>query len=178
VGDVYGLDFPEATFDVVHAHQVLQHLTDPVAALREMARVTRPGGLIAVRDSDYEAFTWHPASKGVTRWLALYRDVARSNGAEPDAGRRLKAWALEAGLSDITSSASTWCFAEPADVDWWSGLWADRVEQSALADQAVARGLSTEAELRDLAEAWRAWGREPAAWFVVLHGELLARPAG
>ena len=39
VGDVYALDFPDDSFDVVHAHQVLQHLTDPVAALREMARV-------------------------------------------------------------------------------------------------------------------------------------------
>src|SRR5262249_1021619 len=45
IGDAYALDFPDATFDVVHAHQVLQHLTDPVAALREMSRVCRPGGV-------------------------------------------------------------------------------------------------------------------------------------
>src|SRR4051794_23454404 len=44
VGDVYALGAPDDSFDVVHAHQVLQHLTDPVAALREMARVCRPGG--------------------------------------------------------------------------------------------------------------------------------------
>ena len=44
VGDVYQLDFPDDSFDIVHAHQVLQHLTDPVAALREMRRVCRPGG--------------------------------------------------------------------------------------------------------------------------------------
>src|SRR3954447_11324732 len=60
VGDVQALDFPDHTFDVVHAHQVLQHVADPVAALREMRRVARPGGLIAVRDSDYAAFTWFP----------------------------------------------------------------------------------------------------------------------
>jgi ubiquinone/menaquinone biosynthesis C-methylase UbiE len=176
VGDVYALDFEDASFDVAHAHQVLQHLTDPVAALREMARVTRPGGLIAVRDSDYEAFTWHPASEGLTRWLELYRAVARSNGAEPDAGRRLKAWALEAGLTDVECSASAWCFADDADVAWWTGLWADRVVQSALAEQAVDRGLSTQAELQELSDAWRTWGREPEAWFTVLHGELLAHP--
>ncbi|MFL6098993.1 MAG: methyltransferase domain-containing protein [Actinomycetales bacterium] len=176
VGDVYGLDFPDASFDVVHAHQVLQHLTDPVAALREMARVTRPGGLIAVRDSDYEAFTWHPASAGLDRWLALYREVARSNGAEPDAGRRLKAWASAAGLTDLTASASTWCFAAPDDVAWWSGLWADRVVHSALAEQALGGGLATAEELQSLGDAWRAWGDAPDAWFVVLHGELLARP--
>src|SRR3954466_12224776 len=38
VGDVYALEADDDSFDVVHAHQVLQHLTDPVAALREMAR--------------------------------------------------------------------------------------------------------------------------------------------
>ena len=46
-GDVYRLAFDDATFDVVHAHQVLQHLSDPVAALTEMRRVCRPGGLVA-----------------------------------------------------------------------------------------------------------------------------------
>lgn len=62
VGDVHGLDFPDDTFDVVHAHQVLQHVGDPVQALREMRRVAKPGGLVAARDSDYAAFTWYPAN--------------------------------------------------------------------------------------------------------------------
>src|SRR5512147_687271 len=49
VADVHALDHPDDTFCVVHAHQVLQHVGDPVQALREMRRVTRPGGFIAVR---------------------------------------------------------------------------------------------------------------------------------
>ncbi|KAF8495023.1 S-adenosyl-L-methionine-dependent methyltransferase, partial [Gautieria morchelliformis] len=49
VGDVNGLDFPDGTFDVVHAHQVLVHVGDPVQALREMRRVAKPGGIVVVR---------------------------------------------------------------------------------------------------------------------------------
>src|SRR5215217_1213191 len=75
VGDVYALEAADDSFDVVHAHQVLQHLTDPVAALREMARVCRPGGLVAVRDVDYAATTWFPAAPGLDRWLDLYGRV-------------------------------------------------------------------------------------------------------
>src|SRR4051812_33701001 len=93
VGDTYALDLPDASFDVVHAHQVLQHLAAPAAALREMARVCRPGGLLAVRDVDSAGFLWPPADAALDRWLELYYAVARRNSGEPDAGRRLLAWA-------------------------------------------------------------------------------------
>src|SRR5215207_8071574 len=55
VGDVYAVDAPDASFDVVHAHQVLQHLTDPVAAVTEAHRLLRPDGILAIRESDYAA---------------------------------------------------------------------------------------------------------------------------
>jgi ubiquinone/menaquinone biosynthesis C-methylase UbiE len=175
VGDVHHLGFGDASFDVVHAHQLLQHLADPVAALRELRRVCVPGGLVALRDADYAAMTWHPSSAALTRWLALYHEVARSNGGEPDAGRRLLSWAYAAGFSDVDSSASAWCFATRADLRWWSDTWAERLVQSDFAHQAVERGLSEPAELAQLAEGWRRWAELPGAWFAVLHGEILGR---
>ncbi|MFI9389313.1 class I SAM-dependent methyltransferase [Streptomyces bauhiniae] len=175
VADVHALDHPDGTFDVVHAHQVLQHVGDPVGALREMVRVTRPGGLIAVRDADYAAMTWYPAVPGLDDWLDLYRRVARANGGEPDAGRRLRSWALEAGLSDITATSGTWTYATPEERAWWSGLWADRTLASAYADRAVEGGHATPEELRAASEAWREWGRQEDGWFAVLHGEILCR---
>ena len=110
IGDVYTMPFPDASFDVVHAHQLLQHLSDPVAALREMRRVCVPGGLVAVRDADYATITWYPPNAALTRWLELYRHVAKSNGGEPDAGRRLLSWASAAGFGYVAASASAWCF--------------------------------------------------------------------
>jgi 2-polyprenyl-3-methyl-5-hydroxy-6-metoxy-1,4-benzoquinol methylase len=175
VGNVYALAAPDAGFDVVHAHQVLQHVTDPVAALREMARVTRPGGLIAVRDVDYAATTWFPANPGLERWLDLYGRVARRNDAEPDAGRRLLAWAHAAGLRDTTATTSAWCFATPAERQWWGRSWAGRATSSSFAEQARAYGLATDDELRAIADAWLAWAAADDGWLGMLHGELLIR---
>lgn len=173
--DAERLPLPDGSFDVVHAHQVLQHLRDPVRALREMRRVCRPGGVVAVRDSDYEAMTWYPRSAGLAQWLELYLRVARANGGEPSTGRRLHAWARQAGFAGVTVSASAWCFATPADRAWWSGLWADRTAASSYARLAVDGGHATRADLTRIAAAWRAWGEHEHAWFAVLHGEALCR---
>ncbi len=175
VGDVYGLDFPDASFDIVHAHQVLQHLTDPVRALCEMRRVLRPGGILAARDSDYSCFSWAPLDPLLTRWNELYHAIARHNRGEPDAGRFLLGWAQRAGFSDITATSSTWTYADPENRAWWGGLWADRVTASAFATQAIEYGLSDRHELENIAAAWRHWAQQPDGWYVVLHGEILAR---
>jgi SAM-dependent methyltransferase len=173
-GDVHALDFADDTFDVVHAHQVLQHVTDPVAALREMRRVTRPSGIVAVRDGDYAAFTWFPQRPELSEWLDLYERVARGNGGEPDAGRRLLAWGRAAGFTELSATSSTWCFANQEDRDWWGGTWADRMVKSDLAATALRTGAATSDDLERIAAGWRAWAADPDGWLSLLHGELVA----
>ncbi len=173
VGDVHALALPDDRFDVAHAHQVLQHVADPVTALREMARVTRPGGVVAVRDSDYASFAWYPRLAGLDRWLELYQAAARANGGEPDAGRHLLAWAHAAGLDDVDATSSSWCFATPETRGWWGGMWAERIVGSALAEQLLREGRATPEELAEVARAWRAWAADRDGWISVPHGELL-----
>ena len=102
-GDVMALPFEDGSFDIVHAHQVLQHLTDPVGALAEMRRLTRPGGIVAVRDAVYSAMAWFPDPEGMEQWRSVYMTTARTNGGEPDAGSRLLSWARAAGFTDVTA---------------------------------------------------------------------------
>ncbi|GAA5199403.1 methyltransferase domain-containing protein [Rugosimonospora acidiphila] len=175
VGDVFALDFPDDTFDVVHAHQVLQHVGDPVAALREMRRVCRPGGLVAARDGDYAGFVWFPLIPELDEWLALYRRLARDNGGEPDAGRRLLSWARAAGFTDLTATSSTWCMSTAEDRELWGQTWAERTVRSDTARQALASGVATAEDLERLAGGWRAWAASDEGWFSVLHSEILCR---
>ena len=172
--NVYDLPFPDATFDVVFAHQVLQHLVDPVGALRELRRVLRIGGLLAVRDSDYGAFTWTPPTPLFNRWLEIYKAVTIANQAEADAGRYLSAWVREAGFDDLRSTDSTWHFSSEDDRVWWGGLWSDRVRLSAFADQAQSLGVTTKAELEAISDAFLNWSSINGATFTIPHGEVLA----
>lgn len=173
--DLYALDIADASYDIAHAHQVLQHVSDPVAALREMKRVVRPGGLVAVRDADYAGMHWAPESKPLEQWMSIYRRVAKANDAEPDAGRHLVRWAREAGFDDVAVTADLWLFADHEPRTWWGSTWAERVVSSSFAEQAVELGYATAAELAELADGWRAWTAEQDGWFVVPHGQLICR---
>ena len=174
VGDVHALDLPDRTFDVVHAHQVMQHVAHPVVALRELLRVTAEGGLVAARDSDYAAFAWYPRVPRLDAWLDLYHRVARANGGEPDAGRHLHAWAREAGAASVVSSTSTWLYVDD-EAQWWGRLWADRVVEGQFARDAGQLGVGPD-DLARIADGWLEWAGAPDAWFALLHGEVLARP--
>ena len=173
VGDVYHLAFDDGAFDVVHAHQVLQHLSDPVGALAEMRRVCRAGGLIAARDADYGGMFWFPEDPELEEWRVLYQRVARALGGEPAAGRRLRSWARAAGFTAVEASAGSWCYTTPSDRTWWGTLWAERLTESPFGDRAVEQGLATRQDLERLADAWRRWAASDDGWFLVPHGEIL-----
>lgn len=174
VADAHALRFPDATFDVVHAHQVLQHVADPVQVLRELRRVCKPGGIVAARESDYSGFLWWPPLPELDEWVKLYVEVARLNGGEPDAGRRLLSWAHAAGLTDVTPTAGIWCYAQEAERAWWGELWAERIVSSDLAGAALDSGLARRGDLERLAAGWRAWAASPDGWLAIPHGEILA----
>jgi len=175
VADAYDLPFDDNTFDVAHAHQVLQHLADPVAALAEMRRVVKPGRVVAARDSDYGAWTWYPEVPQLDRWLDLYRAVCRANAGEPNAGRFLPAWARQAGLDDVTSSVTSWCFSTPSEVGWWGEIWAERVSTPPFSTRAIELAMARPAELEEIAAAWRGWGADPDAFLSVPSTEILAK---
>ena len=174
--DALALPFDDGAFDIVHTHQTLQHVADPVGMLREMARVTAADGVLAAREVDYAATTWFPLIDGLDLWLDVYRRVHRATSGEPDAARHLRAWAFEAGLVAPRFSASAWLFTEPDDREWWGGAWARRAIESDFARHALDGGHASRDELQTISAAWSQWAAHEHGWLTMTHGELLAGP--
>ncbi len=170
---VYGLPFGDGEFDVAYGHQVLQHLAEPVSALVEVKRVLRPGGLLAIRDGDYGSMTHYPHYPELDLWRDIYSQVARSNGGEPDAGRRLSDWTRQAGFTSVRASASSWHYTTPEERAAWADLWAGRILLPRFTDRAASLGLDK--DIDRIAAAWQRWAEEPAGWFAFLHGEVIAQ---
>lgn len=175
---VYALSYADASFEAAHAHQVLQHLTQPVDALLEVRRVLVPGGVVGVRDADYQTMVAWPREPQIDRWRDLYHTVATRNGADADAGRRLPSWLREAGFEDIVTTGTAVIFADAESVRNWGTSWAERIVASSLATQAVEYGLATREELDAISAGWRRWADAPDACFMYTNVECVAvRPA-
>lgn len=174
--DAYALEYANESFDVVHAHQVLQHVERPVEMLREMRRVAKPGGVVAARDVDYGGIVIGPDYPALAEWQRLYDAVHRGVSGEPNAGRYLKSWARAAGFSKIECTASHWLFEDEADRAWWGGMWADRVLKSKFAADALRLRLADQALLERISEAWTAWANDPDGWLLMPHAEIVATP--
>lgn len=172
---VYDLPYEDASFEAVHAHQVLQHLARPVDASCEAYRVLTPGGVFGVRDADYATMQAWPRLPEIDRWLEVYHAVATRNGADADAGRRLPSWLREAGFVDLEVGATTVLFTTPDEVRNWGYSWSDRIVQSSIAEQAVEYGVATHADLEAISAAWRRWADSPDALFMYVNVEVVGR---
>lgn len=175
MASVYDLPYEAGSFDIAHAHQVMQHLAAPVDALVEMRRVLRPGGLVAVRDADYATMSAWPRAASIDRWLEVYHAVAGRNGADPDAGRRLRSWALEAGFVDPQVTAVVELMAEPGEAADWARSWADRAVQSNFKPQAIEYGIATAEDIEAISRGWREWAERLDAFFMFVHIECIGR---
>ncbi|KAK3703247.1 hypothetical protein LTR37_014587 [Vermiconidia calcicola] len=175
VGDAHKLSYEDNKFDMVHAHQVLQHVGDPVKVLTEMRRVVKPGGIVACRESAVPA--WYPESKGIEMADELFRRMSRDRGGNPHPGSHIHMWAQQAGFerSQITCTTGSWCFSSPDERAYWGGSNAARAESSGLAKTAVGKGYATADDLTKMVNAWHDFVRDDNAWYAILHGEIICR---
>jgi demethylmenaquinone methyltransferase/2-methoxy-6-polyprenyl-1,4-benzoquinol methylase len=110
-GDALRLPFPDGVFDAVTISFALRNVVDTGAALRELARVTRPGGRLVVCEFSHPTST--PFRTLYLRYLMRSLPaVARAVASNPDAyvylAESIRAWPDQAGLADRIAGSGRW----------------------------------------------------------------------
>ena len=99
MGNVYQLGFPDASFDVVFTQALLIHLGDRLAALREIRRVLRHGGIVGISDNDWGVTCWEPSTALLRDAQALWVRVVQHLGGDPYYARHHRRLLLDAGFT-------------------------------------------------------------------------------
>jgi ubiquinone/menaquinone biosynthesis C-methylase UbiE len=148
VNDIHSLEFADGYFDVVIAHTVVSHVTDPVASVKELARVVKPGGLVAIFDGDYASQTFaHPDDELAQRVEAAYLKAVVNN---PRVMRNLPQMLSSVGLEIVEVSSHV--LTEVGTSSFWMS-----------AIETYAPMIASSSSLsEDEINSWFAWQRQSA----------------
>jgi SAM-dependent methyltransferase len=164
-GDALALPFDDGSVGCLRCERVWQHLTDPLGAAREVARVLAPGGRAVIVDSDWETSIVSPGDPDVLR---RYAESSLGRMANPLSGRHLRHQLRSVGLEvdpDIGSAA----VVLPEELLRRPFVLTSNVEA------ACREGKLTEQEARDLVDGFVAAVEEGAAFVSVTMFAVLGR---
>ena len=103
-GDAHGLDYADASFDLVYARYLLEHVADPDLVLREMRRVAKPGGRVGVCENDVSLLRFDPPCPAFDRAWDVFTRFQATLGGDGLIGRRLYRLFQTAGFTGIELS--------------------------------------------------------------------------
>jgi SAM-dependent methyltransferase len=121
VADIFHLPFPETGFDHVFVCFVLEHLREPLNALKHLVRVLRPGGTLTVIEGDHGSTFFHPHSAAAWRTIQCLIDLQARGGGDALIGRRLFPLLQQAGLRKVTVSPR-FVYADSSRPAWVDGF--------------------------------------------------------
>ena len=174
VGDVADLPFEDGFFDVAHGHNVLMHIPDTAAALAEVKRVLKPGGILSCREMICASSFTQPDFGVIRKSWDMFEDLLAADDGHPQMGKELKGHLLEAGFTNIRVTGSFTMYNTPADVAFIFGFANKWFLSPEITDAAIKYGASTPELVAATAKAYDAWKVHPGALCGLAFGEAVA----
>ncbi len=119
--DIHALPFQDESFDHIFLCFVLEHLPEPLAALRAIRRVLRPGGSITVIEGDHGSTFFHPHSEAAKRTIECLVAIQAKGKGNAMIGRQLFPLLREAGF-DRVDVAPKMVYVDDSKPDWVEGF--------------------------------------------------------
>jgi ubiquinone/menaquinone biosynthesis C-methylase UbiE len=162
-----------APADVVYSRNVLQHLPDPVDALRLMWSRVRAGGVLLVEDADFDATFCYPPQPAFDFWIERYSQVLRGRGGDPQSGRKLVARFAAAGIPQPQARVHARAYLTG------EGKQLPYLTLDATADAMIGAGVATAAEIVEAVTRLRELSSDPSVLFgMPLAVQVWARRSG
>jgi SAM-dependent methyltransferase len=167
LGDIYDLPFPEASFDAVLAHTLVEHLAEPRVAFAEVRRILKPSGIFGVRDPDYSTWRMEPAAAWVRDVAECIQRVQQINGGSPYYAPRQRELLLQAGFARSEGGATAMSAARPDEIAFMPLLLEEQMTQASFMDAASRSGFDRPA-LKQLLREVTAWSTRPDAFWALM----------
>jgi SAM-dependent methyltransferase len=145
----------EAKFDLVYARFLLTHLSDPAGAVGSFYRSVRPGGIVAVEDIDFSGYFTYPESAAFRRYHALYCEVVRRRGGDPNIGLRLPILLIDGGFEHVDVSV-----VQPVGIRGDVKLM-NPITMECVADAILRDGLASRQEIDSLVQELSDFATDP-----------------
>jgi ubiquinone/menaquinone biosynthesis C-methylase UbiE len=162
--DIHKLPFADGSFDAIFSNAVLAYSQEPMVALREMYRVLKHGGVIAIRSSDYDGHLFTPTNPVLTRWWELVVDLQVRKGVNLYLGKYQRSLLQQAGFENVQVSATYECYGTEETSRAWGNVVADFLSETSFIEQFLELGVER-SEIEEMRTAWREWGENPDAVF-------------
>ena len=174
VGSVTALPFEDNYFDVAHCHAVLMHVPDTAAALAEVKRVLKPGGIISSREMIVGSSFLEPSTENTAVAWATFAGLLAANGGHPRMGKDLKGILLDAGFTDVEATASFDTFSRPESVAVLHTFINEWFFSPHVIAAATAFGVATQEQFDVWREEMDQWRDHPSSFAALAFGECIA----
>jgi ubiquinone/menaquinone biosynthesis C-methylase UbiE len=159
--DGRSLPFPDAAFDAVLCHSMLEMLDNPASVVAELRRVTKRGGVVGAASVDYGGLIFGgEQTTSPHRFYDIRQQLWRAAGiADPNMGRNLRGLFQKAGFARVEAFAEYISYGTPDRVMAFARDRAAECRDLELCQGIVRHGIASAEELAHLATCWEKWGR-------------------
>lgn len=168
--NIFDIPFEDNTFDVVFSQAVLIHLKDPIAAIKEQKRVTKPGGVVAVRDP-YRGHKYfiYPSNKLLEESLILYHRALIDDNCDMDIGIKLAELFTKVSFKEIKHTL----FCDNYGSQKAAEIFPESMTEMPYSKKLLAAGEVTLEQLKSYQQAWVDFGKIHGAYYGFIWGEAI-----